>query len=135
MILAALGSSPSYPSNAPLSFRIHNGILFVYETPEGGAMTILVHPRVLQKRPWLDEREILSTWMDAARTLPRQEGYEPNQKMAVGWDWHGRLTELIPYEGEEDNEWIIFHVAPARKKFLAEMGFSGTEIRQLIGRR
>lgn len=98
-------------------------------------MPVLVHPRVLQKRPWLDEQEVLSTWMDAARMLPRQGEHEPNQKMAVGWDWHGRLTELLAYEGEGNDEWIIFHVAPARKKFLAEMGFSDTEIRRLIGRR
>ena len=52
----------------------------------GGAMTILVHPRVLRKRPWLDEREMLSTWMGAARLLPSQGEYEPNQKMAIGWD-------------------------------------------------
>lgn len=98
-------------------------------------MPILVHPRVLEKRPWLDEREILATWGNAVRMTLRQGDREPSQMMAIGWDWHGRLTELLAYEGEEDNEWIIFHVAPARKKFLAEMGFSAEEIRQLIGRR
>lgn len=55
--------------------------------------------------------------------------------LALGWDWHGRLTELIAYAGMEDDEWIIFHVAPARKKFLSEMGFSDGQIRQLLGRR
>ncbi|WEV72538.1 hypothetical protein [Bifidobacterium sp. ESL0790] len=90
---------------------------------------------MLQKRPWLDEKEIVATWMEAARTLPRQGNYEPDQMLALGWDWHGRLTELIAYAGMEDDEWIIFHVAPARKKFLSEMGFSDGQIRQLLGRR
>lgn len=98
-------------------------------------MPVLVHPRVLRKRTWLNEREVIATWEESARMLPRQGGYEPDQMMAVGWDWHGRLTELIAYQGEGDDEWIIFHVAPARKKFLLEMGFAENEIRQLIGRR
>lgn len=98
-------------------------------------MPVLLHPRVLEKRPWLDEWEIISTWTNAARMLPRQGEYEPDQMMAIGWDAHGRLTELIAYQGEEDDEWIIFHAAPARKRFLAEMGFSAGEIRRLIGRR
>lgn len=49
-------------------------------------MAVLVHPRVLVKRPWLDGREIVATWTGAARMLPRQGGYEPNQMMALGWD-------------------------------------------------
>jgi hypothetical protein len=55
--------------------------------------------------------------------------------MAVGWAWHGRLAELITYAGMADAEWNIFHVAPARKKSLGEMGFNDTQIRQLLGRR
>lgn len=98
-------------------------------------MTVLIHPRVLEKRPWLDAREVISTWAGAARMRPRLGGYEPDQMMALGWDWHGRLIELIAYKGEEDDEWIIFHVAPARKRFLAEMGLTADEIRRLIGRR
>lgn len=98
-------------------------------------MQVCLHPRVLEKRPWLDEKEIVAAWMDAARMLPRQGDYEPDQMLAIGWDWHGRLTEMIAYAGMEDDEWIIFHAAPARKKFLAEMGFGEAEIRQLLGRR
>ena len=96
---------------------------------------IRVHPRTLEKRPWLSERELISTWDNAARLRPREGDHEPRQKMAVGWDWHGRLYELIAYKGEAENEWVIFHAAPAKKKFLLEMGFSEQEIRQLIGRR
>jgi hypothetical protein len=46
-----------------------------------------------------------------------------------------RLTELIAYAGMADDEWIVFHVVPARKKFLSEMGFDDMHIRQFLGRR
>ncbi|ADB14027.1 hypothetical protein HMPREF0424_1227 [Gardnerella vaginalis 409-05] len=54
--------------------------------------------------------------------------------LSLAWDSRGVITELIAYKGE-DGEWIIFHVVPATKKFLAEMGFSQEEIRQIFGRR
>ena len=55
--------------------------------------------------------------------------------MAVGWDPHGRLLEMITYKGERDDVWVMFHAAPARKRFLREMGFSSRQIDALIGRR
>lgn len=117
-------------------------------------MKVLVHPRVIRKRPWFNETEVINMWNSSCRELPRQgeyelfpllltmrifelprQGeYEPSQMLSLAWDSRGVITELIAYKGE-DGEWIIFHVVPATKKFLAEMGFSQEEIRQIFGRR
>ena len=98
-------------------------------------MRVIVHPQVLEKRGWLREHELIATWVDAARFRPRSGGEEPRQMMAVGWDPHGRLLEMIAYKGERDDVWVMFHAAPARKRFLREMGFSSRQIDALIGRR
>lgn len=97
-------------------------------------MKVLVHPRVIRKRPWFSETEVINMWNSSCRELPRQGEYEPSQMLSFAWDSRGVITELIAYKGE-DGEWIIFYVVPATKKFLAEMGFSQEEIRQIFGRR
>ena len=98
-------------------------------------MHVIVHPRVIDKRRWLREEELVTTWMEASRFRPRSSREEPRQMMAVGWDPHGRLLEMIAYKGERTDMWVIFHAAPARKRFLQEMGFSRQQIDELIGRR
>ena len=53
--------------------------------------------------------------------------------MAVGWDDEGRLMEMLSF-ADGDTQ-VIFHAAPARKKFLLEIGFNEQTIRDFIGGR
>ena len=94
---------------------------------------VLIHPRVLSKRPWIGERQLITTWRRAFRLAPRQGNHEPPQTMAVGWDDEGRLMEMLSF-ADGDTQ-VIFHAAPARKKFLLEIGFNEQTIRDFIGGR
>lgn len=107
---------------------------FVYKShDEGHEIEIRIHPRVLQRHPWLDRQEVLHTWRTAWKMAPRL-GCEPPETMALGWDSHGRLIELIAYAAEDGTP-IIFHANLAQKKFLKELHLTEFEIRCLIGRR
>ena len=102
------------------------------ETAES-TITVAIHPRILVRHPWLNKHEVLEAWRTARRTRPRI-GTLPPEHMALGWDAHGRLLEMIAYEGEHVDR-IIYHVNIAQKRFLREMGLNRREIRELKGRR
>lgn len=97
-------------------------------------MVVRVHPRVHQKRPWLAEADVADAWEHYWRLQPRFST-EPTRYEAVGFDQRGRLLEMVAIiERRGDQQvYLVFHAQECTPAFLAQMGCSPTEIRNLIG--
>lgn len=95
---------------------------------------VLIHPRVLAKRPWLDEHELVQCWHNAWRRHTRHDK-DPVQIIAVGWDFHDRCIEMIAYYSARQFAWVILHANTAQKKILRELGLTTNDIRSIRGRR
>lgn len=63
-----------------------------------------------------------------------REGTDPPQIMALGYDPHGRLVEMIAVDPGTGPP-VMYHANNAQKKFLREMGLNDRQKRKLIGRR
>lgn len=90
-------------------------------------------PRVIERHPQFNADDLRSAWRHAWKMMTRI-GTDPPQIMAVGYDPHGRLVEMIAID-LGDGRLAMYHANNAQKKFLHEMGFSERRIRTLIGRR
>ncbi|MCL2483226.1 MAG: hypothetical protein FWF43_07410 [Propionibacteriaceae bacterium] len=82
-------------------------------------MLIRVHPRVAAKRPEITPEDVRVVFTGALRSRPRDT--DPVQWVGVGIDTNGRLLEFIAIE-EPSEEWLVFHVMPATKSVLLELG-------------
>lgn len=80
----------------------------------------IVHPRVYERHPELQEKDVLSAWDNMVAFLPRLES-EPTRYIAVGSDPNGRLLEMVAQKAR-DGRWIIFHaMTPPSRKTLIEL--------------
>ena len=82
-------------------------------------MLIRVHPSVAAKRPQITPEDVQAVFTSALRSRPRDT--DPVQWVGVGMDTNGRLLEFIAIEERADH-WLVFHVAPATKSVLFELG-------------
>ena len=82
-------------------------------------MQFRVHPRVAAKRPEITPEDVQTVFTGALRSRPRDT--DPVQWVGVGMDTNGRLLEFIAIE-ERPDQWLVFHVMPATKSVLQELG-------------
>jgi hypothetical protein len=95
---------------------------------QSNADTLIVHPRVVEKRPWLSEEGVKWAWRTAL-SFRRRPTTDPPQTVAVGFDLSGHLLEMSSFL--ENNTITIYHAMSATKKFLLEVGFTSHELRDL----
>lgn len=78
---------------------------------------VRVHPRVMEKRPWLHEEDVLHAWGARLALAERPDG----PLVALGFDAKGRQIEMVALSAK--GEVLIFHAhEPATKKTLRELG-------------
>ena len=82
---------------------------------------LIVHPRVAERHPELDEEGVKGAWNNALVSTPRIEK-DPNQYIALGFDNDGRLLEVVATR-LSNGDWLIFHAItlPSNKTFI-ELG-------------
>ena len=81
---------------------------------------VIVHPRICERHPELQEQDVLSAWGNMIAFLPRLES-EPTRYIAVGSDPNGRLLEMVAQKAH-DGHWVIFHaMTPPSRKTLVEL--------------
>ncbi|MEG0477417.1 MAG: hypothetical protein RR572_07115 [Raoultibacter sp.] len=83
---------------------------------------VAVHPRVNRRHPNVGVKEVISAWGNRLCTQ-RRDGLEADHYVAVGFDLHGRLLEMIAVE--TDDGWLVFHAMRATRGILKELGISG----------
>jgi len=81
---------------------------------------VTVHPRVRRKRPDIAGADVVAAVRQTVRCRPRET--EPRQWAGIGMDANGRILEYVAVEMSED-EWLVFHAAPATGKMRRELGF------------
>ncbi len=87
-------------------------------------MSILVHPRIHEKHPELEDKDVESAFRNVFTEVRRMDKDE-EEFMAIGSDAKGRLVEIV-YRIDYDGNMIIFHAfTPPTKKTLAELGLRG----------
>ncbi len=55
---------------------------------------LIVHQRVVQRHPELDEESVKTAWENAIASTPRV-GAKSNQYVAIGFDGKARLLEMV----------------------------------------
>ena len=80
---------------------------------------VRVHPRVSRRHPEVATADAVEAFENTLRSRARDT--RPVQWVGVGTDASGRLLEYIAVEDEPDG-WWVFHVMPATKKVLIEVG-------------
>ena len=85
--------------------------------------SIVVHGRVFERHPEIAPEDIAHAWMSRVATAARRTGHS-DQIVAVGFDSHGRLLEMVAVV-QEDGTPLIFHcMTPPSKKTLRETNLS-----------
>ena len=85
-------------------------------------MRVRVHPRVSRRHPEVATADAVEAFEAFENTLrSRARDTRPVQRVGMGTDASGRLLEYIAVEDEPDG-WWVFHVMPATKKVLIEVG-------------
>lgn len=81
-------------------------------------MNAIVHPRVFERHPELDELGILHAWSNftvSAVRVPRE------REIRLGYDLRGRELEMIAVALDDDS-WLIYHAfSPPTKKLRKEI--------------
>ena len=82
---------------------------------------LIVHPRVRQRHPDIDEDDVMAAWESAIVSTPRV-GTNSDEYIALGFDGKGRLIEVVAVR-LESGDWLIFHATtPPSDKTFAELG-------------
>jgi hypothetical protein len=84
---------------------------------------ISLHPRVIEKRSWLREEDVIAAW-NSRIALLRRDGAEAELYVAAGFDKNSRLLEMVAVK-EDVDRWFIFHAAKITKKTKIELGLIG----------
>ncbi|NMM93310.1 hypothetical protein [Bifidobacterium oedipodis] len=94
----------------------------------------VVLDRVAQRHPQIAVDDIRFAWARYRHLMPRLDT-DPLQLMAVGFDGHARLLEMIAFVASNDNgdQLVVYHAAPCTPKFLREMRLDNDEINYLLG--
>lgn len=80
---------------------------------------VIVDPRVNMRHPDVSDHSVYVAWRNVVRFMPRN-GTDPLRYVAVGYDDHGRLLEMVAVLDESDR-WHIFHAMRATPKVLHEL--------------
>lgn len=84
---------------------------------------VIVHPRVMERHPELDEQDVLDAWDACIRAVPRLET-DAVEYIALGVDGRGRLIEMVVRE-TVTGTWVIYHAfTPPTAKALRELGMT-----------
>lgn len=85
-------------------------------------MKVVVHPRVIDRRPNITEGDVLAAVENSLRTVPRL-ATDPLQWAGVGLDVNGRLLQFVAVElGGPSDCWLVYHAMPVTEKMLREVG-------------
>ncbi len=85
-------------------------------------MSVIVHSRITERHPEIQEKDVLVAWEHCIRSIPRLEK-NSSEYAAVGVDGNGRLIEMIGVR-LIDGLWLIYHaMTPPSKKILSELDF------------
>lgn len=81
---------------------------------------VIVHPRVHERHPDLDEKDVLSAWANMLLSARRDDG--TGSWISVGMDDNGRLLEMVSVHNNA-GQWLIYHaMTPPSKKTMKELG-------------
>lgn len=81
---------------------------------------IIVHPRIHERHPSINEEDVLTVWRNAFDYAYRYEG-KKIQIAAVG-DCQGRVYELIAEVIDAETVLIYHAFTPPTRNFLKELG-------------
>ncbi len=82
---------------------------------------LIVHQRVMQRHPELDEASVRAAWENAIASTPRT-GAKCNQHVAIGFDGKARLLEMVAVR-LRGGDWLIYHaMTPPSAKTYDELG-------------
>jgi hypothetical protein len=85
------------------------------------ADSILVHPRISRRHPEIKESDVIHAWTKAIKWSTRI-GSDKQEHVAIGFDEHSRLLEMVGVPTADDC-WLIYHaMTPPSKKTLRELG-------------
>ncbi|MDO4290068.1 MAG: hypothetical protein Q4C41_02405 [Eggerthellaceae bacterium] len=80
----------------------------------------IVHPRVHDRHPEIEDADALAAWEGAITSAPRLPN-KPDEYVALGFDGHGRLLEVVAVRGA-DGSWLIYHATtPPSDKTYKEL--------------
>lgn len=82
--------------------------------------SVIVHPRVMERHPELDEQDVREAWECYVR-MARREGGD-DYFVAVGFDRSARAIEMVAVETAE-GDWYVYHaMTPPTHNVLRELG-------------
>ena len=85
------------------------------------ARSVIVHPRVHDRHPDIDEDDVKVAWMGAIVSTLRL-GKNPSEYVALGFDAKGRLLELVAVR-TNNADWVVFHaMTPPSEETFRELG-------------
>ena len=85
-------------------------------------MKVVVHPRIMDKRPDITVNDVLDAYASPVATQPRL-GTDPPQHVGVGVDGKGRNLEWVGAQIGDD-DLLIYHCMPVTKTTLDELGLA-----------
>ncbi len=84
---------------------------------------LVVHPRIFERHPELDEVSVVEAWENALISAPRIDK-DYDEYVVVGFDAKGRLLELVGIRGDLGS-WLIYHATtPPSEKTYRELGIA-----------
>lgn len=99
-------------------------------------MKVVVHKRVHERHPEIEDADVEYAWLHYRHFMPRF-GKEPVQYMAIGFDRHGRALEMLAVINAgatmQDSYYLVFHAMRCTRSFMKEMKLSASEIDYLVG--
>jgi len=87
-----------------------------------------------QKRPQIQDQDVVAAW-DSYWRMQARLADGPTRYDAVGFDTKGRLLEMVAVIEVRGGQevYTVFHARKATAAFLAQLGFSPLEVRNLLG--
>ena len=83
----------------------------------------MVHPRVHERHPEIEDGDVLAAWRSALASAPRMDG--TGSWITVGVDGRGRLLEMVSVRNREGC-WLVCHaMTPPSRKTLNELKLAG----------
>lgn len=81
---------------------------------------IVVHPRVCERHPEIDEADVICACMNAI-VFVRRSSLSQNSFLGAGADTRGRLLEFLGVE-QDDGSLLIYHAMKLTRKIQDELG-------------
>lgn len=80
--------------------------------------------RVHERHPEVTKEDAAHAWIHCLRSQLRV-GQEPEEHVAIGYDSHGRLLEVIAIRNG-NGDWLVKHAqTPPQERVKRELGFRG----------